>query len=1002
MSNSTTHFLPYPIANARYSLPLSFRVSAGTPTDPTTPDTEFSSDGGATFADCAEEITTGGANGMGYLTLTGAETNNRMLLIAGKSANCVTTPAILHPRNLAIVGSGTLSAGSSGGGTLGTLLAYDVTGCFIRTTGGTGGGGTGGANNQARRILTYNTSTGAFTVSTWETAPDATTTYDILLPEGVTLGMLKTLNPTTAGSTLTVTGNKVFLADGAHGGTSATITLERIIGASTTSNEPCVKLTGNGTAAGLSSTGGADGASGILATGGAAGGATNGGPGIKGIGGAAGGNSGGHGLFATGGGTGGIGGYFLGGGSSAVGMRMESAGANTGLVIVGGADGMTITASAGDGVSIASSGTTKHCIKLLAHATNGDGINIATDAGHGITIAATGASKHGVTITGGSSGTSDALKLTAGSGGVGVRLDTLTASGNVTISGTTALQALTLTTLTASGAVALQSTLGITGATTLTGNVVLSDGLTISAPSTSNRAGLSITGNGSGAGVSVAGGGTGSGIVVTTTSADAVTLTATGTSKHGLVITGGNGGTSDGLKLVAGTGGVGARVATLTVTGATTLTGAVALSNGLSINGFTSLGSLLVTAADLGDVAMTTLAISGATTLHALTLTTLTASGAVALQSTLAITGNLTAANLTNARIGYLDNLNVGGAVASSAEITALNQSASRRVVLVTVPQYERPESSTSTYTVELRTYDGDGAATNADSTPTITPTGIVSGDLSANLGAVSNPATGVYRATYSVTSGATAEQIRFDASATIASSTFTITAYTQVVDAVSQTWTSTDATHLTAIFNKLPSNNIADETLVLAAIGTPAQAATALSTAQWTNALATNLGTLAGHDPGTTLGTSTLTQTQVTGGAYSVQSASCVLGDSRIANLNATVSSRMATYTQPTGFLAATFPATVASPTNITAATGVVLAASGLDLVVPADPGTTKPVLGTSSIVAFMGYFGAWSLNEVESDGSHVRLRNTADDANLATHATSDDGTTFESGPAT
>lgn len=39
-------------------------------------------------------------------------------------------------------------------------------------------------------------------------------------------------------------------------------------------------------------------------------------------------------------------------------------------------------------------------------------------------------------------------------------------------------------------------------------------------------------------------------------------------------------------------------------------------------------------------------------------------------------------------------------------------------------------------------------------------------------------------------------------------------------------------------------------------------------------------------------------------------------------ANLDVAVSSRMATYTQPTGFLAATFPATVASTTNITAGT--------------------------------------------------------------------------------
>ena len=44
------------------------------------------------------------------------------------------------------------------------------------------------------------------------------------------------------------------------------------------------------------------------------------------------------------------------------------------------------------------------------------------------------------------------------------------------------------------------------------------------------------------------------------------------------------------------------------------------------------------------------------------------------------------------------------------------------------------------------------------------------------------------------------------------------------------------------------------------------------------------------------------------------------------ISRIDAAITSRMATYTQPTGFLAATFPGTVASPTNITAATGVVL----------------------------------------------------------------------------
>ncbi len=208
MSNSLSHALPYPIKGARFTLPLSFRVAAGTPTDPTTPDTEISTDGGASFTDAAEEITTGGANGAGYLTLTGAETNNSVLHVAGKSANCLLTPATLFPRVLAQVGTGTLSAGSAGGGTLGTLLAYDVTGCFIKTTGGTGGGGTGGANNQARKIVTYDTTTGAFTVEpNWETTPDATTTYAVLLPEGVTLGMLRALNPVTAGAKAAIDGS---------------------------------------------------------------------------------------------------------------------------------------------------------------------------------------------------------------------------------------------------------------------------------------------------------------------------------------------------------------------------------------------------------------------------------------------------------------------------------------------------------------------------------------------------------------------------------------------------------------------------------------------------------------------------------------------------------------------------------------------------------------------------------------------------------------------------
>lgn len=213
MANSTTHAsLPYPIRKARYTLEYVGLDSTGTPTDPTTPDTELSLDGGS-FADATEEISTiTGSNGCGYITLTGAEMDTALTLACVKVASGPKpTVFSLRPRNLAIIGSGTLSAGSAGGGTLGTLLAYDVTGCFIRTTGGTGGGGTGGANNQVRRIITYNTSTGACTVSpNWETTPSTDTTYDVLLPEGVTLGMLKTLNPATPGNTINVSGGRAL------------------------------------------------------------------------------------------------------------------------------------------------------------------------------------------------------------------------------------------------------------------------------------------------------------------------------------------------------------------------------------------------------------------------------------------------------------------------------------------------------------------------------------------------------------------------------------------------------------------------------------------------------------------------------------------------------------------------------------------------------------------------------------------------------------------------
>lgn len=80
---------------------------------------------------------------------------------------------------------------------------------------------------------------------------------------------------------------------------------------------------------------------------------------------------------------------------------------------------------------------------------------------------------------------------------------------------------------------------------------------------------------------------------------------------------------------------------------------------------------------------------------------------------------------------------------------------------------------------------------------------------------------------------------------------------------------------------------------------------------------------------------------------------------------------------------------------------TGYKLASDGLNLIIPADP-SAIPVLGTATLPQWIAYFGAWTVNEVNSDNNSVDLRNSADSANLATHATSDDGTTFSSAEPT
>jgi hypothetical protein len=117
-------------------------------------------------------------------------------------------------------------------------------------------------------------------------------------------------------------------------------------------------------------------------------------------------------------------------------------------------------------------------------------------------------------------------------------------------------------------------------------------------------------------------------------------------------------------------------------------------------------------------------------------------------------------ARITALRAGYLDNLNVGGLVASSVEATAIQNNT--RVVRVVPTIIERPDAGTVTYRIELLLYDTVGNMEVPDSAPTITLVNQSETDLSARLDSVTMAlvSTGRYKAVYTASVGDAIEQL--------------------------------------------------------------------------------------------------------------------------------------------------------------------------------------------------------------------------------------------------
>ncbi len=186
MANSLLHAaIPFPIYGALYTVAVPFLDATGAPVDPSSPDTEVSLDGGATFSDCTNEITTGGGNGVGYITLTAAEMTGYVVILAAKSANAKTTILTIYPRPFISLGGITVLAAINA--TSFTVTANDVDamlgnsnhmeGLWVLFT-------SGAAIGQARVITAYNV-TGTITIGpALETQPASPDDFQIGFPMG--------------------------------------------------------------------------------------------------------------------------------------------------------------------------------------------------------------------------------------------------------------------------------------------------------------------------------------------------------------------------------------------------------------------------------------------------------------------------------------------------------------------------------------------------------------------------------------------------------------------------------------------------------------------------------------------------------------------------------------------------------------------------------------------------------------------------------------------------
>ena len=179
MAVSSQDAHPFPIYNARFRLIVPLLDADGDPVSPSSPDTELSQDMG-TFADATNEATEiATSSGIVYVDLIATEMDTTSTVVKIASTGAKTTIAVLNPRRLPIIRTGTAQAGAATTITLDSnASAIDdyYVGCYVNITNDT----PANARGQARVITDYVGSTKVATVATYGTNPSSSSTFEIL------------------------------------------------------------------------------------------------------------------------------------------------------------------------------------------------------------------------------------------------------------------------------------------------------------------------------------------------------------------------------------------------------------------------------------------------------------------------------------------------------------------------------------------------------------------------------------------------------------------------------------------------------------------------------------------------------------------------------------------------------------------------------------------------------------------------------------------------------